>query len=314
MYAVLQDKVVIEGKETKILDVMNPAGMFRDGLRVQQWTTKNLLPMSGKLIPEFDRRRNIRDMFSRKPSLLTSHSSVELLSNGNTIDKTLLPMPNLSRATVKQSEQAEPALSTLVISPANSPPKANAPLKRSQKETAMPAAKRFKSTSQSSNTSDASRGQKSLKGFFAPKTISKAASQSDGLDGVDDTMSTHFASEKDAIQDVAATAAATAADDKITVSDMSTSSPARSQHSNGDTCIDPIVSKESWGKLFVKPAAPKCEHDEPCKTMLTKKSGINCGRSFWMCARPLGPSGNKERGTQWRCSTFIWASDWNGGG
>jgi AP endonuclease-2 len=36
------------------------------------------------------------------------------------------------------------------------------------------------------------------------------------------------------------------------------------------------------------------------------------GRSFFMCARPLGPSGDKEQGTEFRCRTFIWSSDWNG--
>merc|ERR1712093_294897 len=63
---------------------------------------------------------------------------------------------------------------------------------------------------------------------------------------------------------------------------------------------DPIVNKESWQTLFRKPAAPLCEsHEEPCKSMQTKKKGENQGRSFWMCARPLGPSGTKEKGTQW---------------
>lgn len=36
------------------------------------------------------------------------------------------------------------------------------------------------------------------------------------------------------------------------------------------------------------------------------------GRSFFICPRPLGPSGEKERGTEWRCGTFIWSSDWGG--
>lgn len=77
---------------------------------------------------------------------------------------------------------------------------------------------------------------------------------------------------------------------------------------------DPVESKECWSKLFTKPAAPRCDgHDEPCISLLTKKSGINCGRSFWMCPRPLGPTGAKEKNTQWRCQTFIWCSDWNGG-
>ena len=35
-----------------------------------------------------------------------------------------------------------------------------------------------------------------------------------------------------------------------------------------------------------------------------------------MCARPLGPSGEKDRnkGSQWSCGTFIWGSDWSGSG
>lgn len=77
---------------------------------------------------------------------------------------------------------------------------------------------------------------------------------------------------------------------------------------------DPIESKESWSRLFSKRAAPLCEgHREPCKTMQTKKPGVNCGRSFFICARPLGPTGAKETGTRWRCGSFIWCSDWTPG-
>jgi AP endonuclease-2 len=80
---------------------------------------------------------------------------------------------------------------------------------------------------------------------------------------------------------------------------------------DNDTVVDPIVSKEDWSKLFTKKSAPLCDgHQEPCISLTTKKPGMNCGRSFWICPRPLGPSGEKEQGTQWRCPTFIWASDW----
>ena len=65
---------MLDGKEVDVRDVMNPAGMFKDGKRLREYSMKNLLPLSGKLIPEFDRRRNIRDMFSRKPSLPTAQS------------------------------------------------------------------------------------------------------------------------------------------------------------------------------------------------------------------------------------------------
>ncbi|EMR72085.1 putative dna lyase protein [Eutypa lata UCREL1] len=76
--------------------------------------------------------------------------------------------------------------------------------------------------------------------------------------------------------------------------------------------IDPIQSKESWQKLMSKRVPPKCEHGEECTSFVTKKAGANKGRSFYTCARPLGPSGDKERGTEWRCPTFMWSSDWNG--
>lgn len=304
----MKDKVMIEGKETHLLDIMNPPGMFRGGIRLYQWTTKNLLPTSGKLIPEFDRRRNIRDMFSKKPSLLTSQST-----NGTSAEE---PAQSLADTTDSMVEQLKPGLSTdmLPSAPVASPSKTSIATKRSQKEASLPVAKRTKSVSQASTTVETSKAQKSLKGFFTPKTTPKPTPQSDGLDGTNDSQSTLSASAKNALS----VAEKDEISDSATISQSSlkSTSPASpaSQKYSGDSFIDPIKSKESWGKLFIKPAAPKCEHDEPCKTMLTKKSGINCGRSFWMCARPLGPSGNKEKGTQWRCSTFIWASDWNGAG
>lgn len=69
VYAVFKDKVWVDGVEKHILDIVNPLGIFEGGVRKQSWSTKCLLPMSGKLIPEFDKRQSIRDMFTRKPSL-----------------------------------------------------------------------------------------------------------------------------------------------------------------------------------------------------------------------------------------------------
>jgi AP endonuclease 2 len=42
-----------------------------------------------------------------------------------------------------------------------------------------------------------------------------------------------------------------------------------------------------------------------------KLTGYHIGRSFYICPRPLGPSGEKEKNSEWRCGTFIWSSDWN---
>lgn len=307
VYAILKDRIMIGGKEVCTLDIMNPPGTFHDGVRVRHWTTKDLLPTSGKLIPEFDRRQSIRDMFSKKPSLSTSQSFDGPLSNGNGDDESPATLPNAPISSVEQSGRGQPAV---VEQSAPATPKNSTVMKRGQKETSAPVAKRAKSASQTSAPGDNGRGQKSLKGFFQPKMTSKSATaQPDGLDGADEDQVTLSGAEKHetshSVGFIAINAPATG---------LPTPSQETSQRSDGDGLVDPIVSKESWGKLFVKPAAPKCEHAEPCKTMLTKKSGVNCGRSFWMCARPLGPSGNKERGTQWRCGTFIWASDWNGCG
>jgi AP endonuclease 2 len=68
VYVVFKDKVEIDGDEVHIKDIVNPPGMFQDGNRKQQWSSKNLLPTSGKLLPEFKGRRNIKDMFSGNSS------------------------------------------------------------------------------------------------------------------------------------------------------------------------------------------------------------------------------------------------------
>ncbi|EFX04950.1 DNA lyase [Grosmannia clavigera kw1407] len=59
--------------------------------------------------------------------------------------------------------------------------------------------------------------------------------------------------------------------------------------------------------------SPMCEHGEPCKIFVTRKPGVNSGRSFYMCARPPGPLGRREKGTAWQCTTFFWCRDWKPG-
>jgi AP endonuclease 2 len=306
VYADLKDKVIIEGKEVFTLDILNPPGMFRNGNRVHQWTAKNLLPTSGKLIPEFDRRRNIRDMFSRKASLATSPSNNGTFLNADAMGEAPQTTSALHESLVEHPKSLSSSVIASPVPAVTSTSKNSTATKRSRKETSHLAAKRVKNTSQPSIAGESKSGQKSLKGFFQPKPTSRSASQPDGVDGVDEERLAVSAAEKQAAPEPATTLHSSA-------NNTPTPSPARSQQSNSDIFVDPIASKESWNKLFIKPVSPKCEHDEPCKTMLTKKTGVNCGRSFWMCNRPLGPSGNKEKGTQWRCGTFIWASDWNGG-
>ncbi|KAI4227138.1 MAG: hypothetical protein L6R36_002634 [Xanthoria steineri] len=338
VYAVIKDQLDINGEMMHTLDLINPQGMFMHGVRQREYSTKDMLPMSGKLIPEFDGRRNIKDMFTRKPPLAKSQSTATPLAGaeegedakidenvGLSRDQILqadLPTAPLANGQTTATETISPVAGKKRSSAATS---TNRPLKRSRSGVAVQAAPAN------------SKGQQSLKGFFTKPTAtaqvgSAAPSATQEIEvqsgagpkpGLEAAMVIH-SNETESL---------TSQDDRKPTGPTTPTSPPATQDPDGstdtlsaqtspskkgvgmedsDTVHDPIQSKECWSKLFTKPAAPRCEsHDEPCKTMLTKKSGMNCGRSFWMCARPLGPSGTKEKNTQWRCPTFIWCSDWN---
>lgn len=281
VYGTLHDKVSIDGSERHILDLVNPPGMFLDGVRQQGWSIKCLLPMSGKLIPEFDRRRNIRDMFSRTPSVPIKSTTIE--------DASLKSTPTASQKSAQSPEKPSPK-------PVNGKRPATAALP-------PPPMKKAKSGTQPSQNG-LSKSQQSLKGFFTKRP----ASTEEAAPASPEKSTTTRESEDEAIPDLA--------DSTDGAADPIPPSPAKTDTNLSEADIEAteaatFATKQSWGKLFAKPVAPKCEHDEPCKTMLTKKAGANRGRSFWMCNRPLGPSGQKERGSQWRCGTFIWCSDWD---
>ena len=350
VYATMKDKIVVDGKEVDLLDVMNPPGMFIGGQRHRDYSMKDMLPLSGKLIPEFDRRRSIRDMFS-KPSLPKGQSvSSSMAIQENT------PEPAQSdefdgrrpiereteNAQMDESERASPVPPTPVPAPfkSASPGSTSAGNKRSFSEvsTNRPL-KRAKSGSSASASNGTGKGQQSLKGFFKPKATAIREAVSNGVaDAPHSTQNGNggSASLQPAVEMVERQESVDTTEQFVApVPPQTPSTPpnagpspldrskstgrspqAISQGSVQDQADvhDPVESKECWSRLFTKPAAPRCEgHDEPCISLLTKKSGINCGRSFWMCRRPLGPTGAKEKNTQWRCQTFIWCSDWNGG-
>lgn len=191
------------------------------------------------------------------------------------------------------------------------------------------------------------KGQSSLKGFFKPKSVGNGIAEDDGQAAMAPESSVAGPAEDDRRAAMAPESVAGPAEDdrraamapKLSVFPTTTSkpldsmtetSPIQSREAGGNSqqespskpfrledqedVIDPIVAKETWSRLLSKRVVPRCEHNEPCVSYLTKKAGVNCGRSFYMCPRPLGPSGQKEKNTQWRCGTFIWSSDWTGDG
>ncbi|KAE8395341.1 Endonuclease/exonuclease/phosphatase [Aspergillus alliaceus] len=305
VYAVFKDFVSVNGQQTNILDIMNPPSIFEKGKRQEEYSTKLLLPTSGRLIPDFDKRRSIKDMFSQKPTNFPQKSSPV---SGFGPSKSFQ-----DRKGIGQEGNRSPPIP---ISDSSFSAKGTI-RKRSERSGPLPSIKRSKSlASQTSTTSLAS--QKNIKRFFKPKGTDTNQTNATGIHGVpvqaigcsSESLSppsiTTPPEKQEGLRGVRNVSAAS-------TNNINLSGPAASPASqDSESVIDPIVSKEDWSKLFTKKPAPKCEgHQEPCITLSTKKPGINCGRSFWICSRPLGPSGNKERGTQWRCSTFIWASDWN---
>ena len=315
---------------------MNPPGMFLNGKRLKEYSvTNDPLPLSGKLIPEFFGRRNIRDMFARKPSVQQSQSTdattteIEEINAEDMSTGGATTVPHLLLSTTAHVPSSAPGISTSSPSvPGKKRPmsevSSNKPLKRA------------KSSSSASAPQATSKGQQSLKGFFKQKASTTVTTDSIGEEPktpeAKDThnssgLSVPLAAKLPATEDGPTTPSkldspslneSTPNDStQETTHDMlsTRTSPSFTRSSSTqdqETVHDPIQSKESWSKLFTKPIAPRCEgHDEPCITLLTKKPGMNLGRSFWMCPRPLGPSGAKEKNTQWRCQTFIWCSDWN---
>ncbi|KAI1456784.1 DNA lyase [Annulohypoxylon moriforme] len=291
VYATMKDIVNIDGKEVHIRDIMNPPGVFKDGVRLRDWTVKDLLPLSAKLIPEFDRRRSIKDMFFKKPAApKATLAPVGEVSESSSQE--LSKIEPLTNEEPSSTPASQPESVTSVPSPAK--PRAGG-LKRTPSGVAS-TNRPQKKTKATLTKEPSSKGQSSLMGFFKPKTTGSPsmtpetkedAKSIGGLDG---------------ISDVEASIESTITDEAKEASEPG--SPGR--------VFDPIESKESWSKLLGKRVMPRCEHGEDCISLVTKKPGVNRGRSFFICPRPIGPSGEKEKGTQWRCGTFIWSSDWNG--
>lgn len=338
MYAVIKDKVIIDGVERDLRDVMNPPGMFLGGKRQREYSaTNDPLALSGKLIPEFFGRRNIRDMFARKASLPqspsngilgeeTEASGVPAASQGRPTTELLSPVNGTAEKS-RDNTVAVPTTSSSAVGKKRSIPAT----------TGNKSSKRGKSGSVTAAPQVTGKGQQSLKGFFKPSdTIhARIAGAIQAREVVqtslnDDAVGRAFESAADLTEpqpardvhmETASLNSAPHTPGEKAPGRVQGESPSAHVSPIGNRRVviepqenvhDPVESKESWSKLFTKPAVPRCEgHDEPCISLLTKKPGMNLGRSFWMCSRPLGPSGAKEKNTQWRCQTFIWCSDWN---
>ncbi|RMZ72907.1 hypothetical protein GMOD_00009686 [Pyrenophora seminiperda CCB06] len=276
-------------------------GMFENGVRQREYDpAKDVPPLSGKLLEQFTKRRSIKDMFSKKPALPKSTVTPVTVTTQATLSAEIPEeaTPNVAAMVDKDLELAIAASLVDTIPFTNSSPaSARSPLKPAEKRRTSASGSPSKPVKRSKSNVPlaASKGQQSLKGFFQTRTKP-----------VDPTFP----------KDPPASLPPTTADPppiQPTTADMPPpASPLTTSSFDSDPRASQEASQEGWTKLFSKKPPPRCEHGEPCIIYRTKKKGLNFGREFWVCPRPIGPSGQKETGTQWRCSTFIWCSDWKG--
>ncbi|KAK0276576.1 Class II abasic (AP) endonuclease [Friedmanniomyces endolithicus] len=317
VYADFHDTVRSHGNEVSLSDEMSPPGVFQKGVRIKEWKVLDVPPFSGKRLPEFDKRRSIKSMFAA-PSLRQSSSIA-------------LEPPIKPLSPVKQAETVGPVIASHEF------PRPSSTAPDSIGTTASPALKRKESVSakpkpskrQKSDTPTlAAKGQRSMKGFLS-KGKARATELPTRTAGEEQQTNQRFSTPEPPSTPTASVPSlpdtATTADQHPHPTTAPPSAPASPTSSTLSAFTDASPSsftahaasisatQRTWSTLFSRPIAPLCEgHSEPCKTMQTKKKGSNQGRSFWMCARPLGPSGGKEKGTQWRCGTFVWGSEWQG--
>ncbi|KAK0655440.1 Endonuclease/exonuclease/phosphatase [Cercophora newfieldiana] len=297
VYATLGDAVSRDGAAANLVDMMNPEGMFRDGQRVRAWTTKDLLPTSAKLIPEFDKRRSIRDMFQKSATRDASDPASE-------------PPPSSQPRPSPRTSSSQPRPSSSQPRPSSSQPPTSSPRPSSnpfatppkRQAAALTTSRRPPKKTRKEKPTKASSGpaQRSLMGFFKPQSSEAGPNKEIGDATIESTPTQSDAPSADEW----ARPQPAEPTDPVETPDL------KSGPSGG--LLDPVESKASWSKLLGKRTVPRCAHDEDCHMLTTKKAGVNCGRSFFACSRPLGPSGRNEEGTEFRCGTFIWSSDWNG--
>ncbi|KFH47012.1 DNA-like protein [Hapsidospora chrysogenum ATCC 11550] len=319
VFAVASDTVEVDGREVSISELVNPRGMFEGGRRLREWEQRDLLPLSAKLIPEFDRRQSIRDMFKRKTTGQSSSSPSPTPERSNSLAGGDADPRNADAAASTEETAsrraaagADPGTGSDVSSFAS--PQRSSTSKRPAQSVGAPArSKRSRQTAESSTTNTKTKvapGQKTLQGFFRPKDAAAPKVEDDAAPVTNNTTTIPPSLAGNTGESERSTPARP---------DPEEGAPPRVSESLGDASsvepqrvFDPIEAKESWSKLLGKRVVPRCEHNEPCISLTTKKPGVNCGRSFYICPRPLGPSGEKEKGSEWRCGTFIWSSDWNG--
>ncbi len=291
VYATIGDAVRLGETMVPLEDVMNPPGMFKDGKRQREWSPKDHLPTSAKLIPEFDRRQSIRDMFFKKPASSTKGESTpaqtidpDRPSDPNTpsdVDSDQPRQDGMIHAAHIQTAAPAAARSLAPSSSTSASPQKALPAKR-QAEPSAPQARPQKKgkVALSRENSTKSKSQSSLKGFFKPKAPTQDLNPPNEADDTDPAAlapKTELSSPKPVSNQAPPPGRASGRPvTEAAIQSVANDSP-NFENTSTEKVFDPIENKESWSKLLGKRVVPRCEHGEDCQMLVTKKPGINCG-------------------------------------
>lgn len=266
VFAVLSDTVAGDGERAHLLDLMNPKGMFEGGKRQREWSNKDLLPLSARLIPEFDRRRSIKDMFTKKSSQPAvncqagQHTKIAPGATGEeSFATTATPAPSTSSSNTQEGRgSGTSAPNSLAKRPAASP----TPLTPSSKKPR---------TSPIQPLTKAGPGQSTLKTFFRPKSQTSTPTLATSASAPPERVLTPETDGKNVKYEPPRGGSGNTPSTGNDVVEGET------QQEESEDVFDPIQAKESWSKLLGGRILPKCEHGEPCIRLVTKKPGMNYG-------------------------------------
>lgn len=287
VFATIADTVSFKDNQVCLSDVMNPIGMFKNGKRMRDLVQKDILPLSAKLIPEFDRRQSIRDMFFKKgtssgltpghqpsaPSSVTDDSTIQIADGG---------MESKLESVIQPS-----SADVITITPPKSKEPIDLQSSRQQKRSPDPADHTPRQLKRSKSGTDSAgpkqkiiQGQTTLKGFFKPMSSATSSAAVTGgqqaqSSTTDRPTTTSTSPTRDAVAGLYTAEIGTLAHEQSDRANDAVEVP-----KSPEKVFDPIENKESWSKLLGKRVVPRCEHNEPCISLVTKKPGVNRGTYY----------------------------------
>jgi AP endonuclease-2 len=225
-----------------------------------------------------------------------------------------------SQLSSSSQPDTEPSLSQSPILPAST----QAPFKQSQDSHEKSHKRPSTGTSTAAGASEPKKlkvGQSKLSSFFTkPTTAPTAPTNAPPSNRAGSWSSTEIIDLCEDSEEIQSSPLPTITSEIRLPPDNNNNKPTSSQGSreNGNRNGKVGGAASSWSAVFMPIPPPLCTvHREPTKEFRVNKPGPNKGKTFYLCARPVGPGYDKGRyerlreevDHQYKCNFFMWTSD-----